>query len=69
MIFNTAKASKVDSNGSAITRSNIQLHIHKMAAKGQTLIVLFDLAKKLSINLLEVEVHRRQILDSFHQLL
>ena len=68
MICNTAKDSKVDSNKSAITRINIQLQIHKIAAKGQSLIVLFDLAKKLSINLLEVEVHRRQILDSFHQL-
>ena len=68
MIFNTAKASKVDSNENAINRNNIQLHINKNVAKGQSLIVLLDLAKKLSINLLEVEVHCRQILDSFRQL-
>ena len=69
MICNTIKASKVDSNENAININNIQLQIHKIAAKGQSLIVLLDLAKKLSINVLEVKVHRRQILDSFHQLL
>ena len=68
MICNTAKASKVDSNENAININNIQLHIHKIAAEGQSLIVLLDLAKKLAINLLQVEVHRHQILDSCRQL-
>ena len=68
MICNTAKASKVDSNENAITRSKIQLQIHKIAAKGQSLLVLLDLARKLAINLLQVEVHHHQILDSCRQL-
>ena len=68
MICNTTKASKVDSNENVINISNIQLQIHKIAAKGQSLIVLLDLAKKLAINLLQVEVHRHQILDSCRQL-
>ena len=68
MICNTAKASKVDSNKNVVNINNIQLQIHKIAVKGQSLIVLLDLAKKLAINLLQVEVHRHQILDSCRQL-